>query len=147
MKREALLSLEKTTFAYGRTVRFQDIDAAGIIFFARYFEYFHDAYVRFLDDTDAALPAALSSRSWAAPLVHAEADFVKPLAFGDSVEVELAAVDVGDKRATLYFRVWRDGDVVAFGSTVHVAIDPRVFKSTPIPEALRAALLRLPAAP
>lgn len=144
MDRDALLAAEKTSFAYRRTVRFQDVDAAGIIFFARYFEYFHDAYVEFLDDTAAALPAALAARTWAAPLVHAEADFLKPLRFGDSIEVELAAAEIGDKRAVVRYRVWRDEDVVALGETVHVSIDPARFAATPLDPTFRAALERLP---
>ncbi len=145
MNRDALLAAEKTPFAYGRTVRFQDIDAAGIIFFARYFEYFHDAYAEFLADTEAALPAALRAKAWAAPLVHAEADFLKPLRFGDPIEVELAEAELAEKRAVVRYRVWRGDEVVAIGETVHVSIDPKAFVATPLDPAYRRALERITA--
>ena len=34
-------------FTHRMLARFQDVDAAGIVFFARIFDYFHDAYVAF----------------------------------------------------------------------------------------------------
>lgn len=141
---DALLALPKSEFVYERTVRFQDIDAAGIVFFARFFEYFHDAYVEFLAGTAADLGDVLAAKAWAAPLVHAEADFVRALRFGDRIGVEVAASKRSSKSATVHYRVWSGDDVAAVGRTVHVAVDTTTFESMALPSAFVEALGRLP---
>jgi acyl-CoA thioesterase FadM len=49
--------------------------------------YCHDVYVEFLAANDTPLPKVLEQRAWVAPIRHAEADYLKPLKFGDPVEV------------------------------------------------------------
>lgn len=127
-------------------VRFQDVDAAGVVFYARVFDYFHDAYVSFLRAAGAPLEDALRSGAWAAPLRHAEADYRQPLRFGQAVTVTLVAADVGDSEYAIRYRIDADGDVACEGSTTHVSVDPGTFRRRPIPDPLRAALQRLPSA-
>jgi 1,4-dihydroxy-2-naphthoyl-CoA hydrolase len=138
-ERERLLAASPRAFVRERVVRFQDVDAAGIIFFARAFEYFHDAYVEFLDANGAALPAALRERSWAAPLRHAEADYLRPLRFGDQIAVALVAAHVEPTEVTIGYRVARAGsdEVAVVGQCVHTFIDPERFARRPMPDELR----------
>ena len=119
-------------------VRFQDIDAAGIVFYPRILEYFHDAYVELLSVRGVALDAALRDRRWLAPIKHAEADFLAPLSFGDVVDVELVRALVAGSVLTLGWRASAGGRAVAVGHTVHVFVDAR-FQKVPVPEAVAAA--------
>jgi YbgC/YbaW family acyl-CoA thioester hydrolase len=122
--------------------RFQDIDAAGIVFYPRFFEYFHDAYVAFLDGRGCELHRAIAERRWAAPLKHVEADYLRPLRFGDRFAVGLVGVVITGSDVDVGYQVARpDGEVVAVGRTVHVWVDAQRFRRlAALPEDVRAAL-------
>jgi YbgC/YbaW family acyl-CoA thioester hydrolase len=124
-----------------RPVRFQDVDAAGTIFYPRLLEYFSDAYLGLLAAGSVDLSGRIAHGSFRAPIVHAEADFLVPLRFRDMVAVEIAGARLGECSFTLGFRVLRqDGALAAVGHVVYVAIDPVTFKSIRLPNDLRDKL-------
>jgi YbgC/YbaW family acyl-CoA thioester hydrolase len=123
-----------------RVVRFQEVDAAGILFYARTFDFFHDAYVAFLRVRGVPLEAALRDGGWVAPLRHAEAEYLRPLRFGDAIDVSLVRIDVGDTHYSIGYRIELDGHTACVGRTHHVTVDPATFRRAPIPPALREAL-------
>jgi 1,4-dihydroxy-2-naphthoyl-CoA hydrolase len=123
-----------------RIVAFQDVDAAGIVFYARVFDYFHDAYVAFLRGRGVPLEAALRDGSWVAPLRHAAADYRRPLRFGDQVAVSLVRIDLEETEYRVAYRIETDAGVACEGETVHVSVDPGTFRRAPVPERLRRAL-------
>ena len=132
-------------FVDRRAIRFQDIDAAGIIFYPRVLEMFHDVYVAFLAFAGAPLPEVLRTGTWIAPVRHAEADYFKPLRFGDPVAVEICRAHLSETEATLGYRIARseNGEVCVVGQVVHTFVDRASFKRTPIPEPVRLALEHL----
>jgi 1,4-dihydroxy-2-naphthoyl-CoA hydrolase len=123
-----------------QTVRFQDVDAAGIVFFARVFDYFHDAYVAFLRSRGAPLEDALQDGSWVAPLRHAEADYRRPLRFADSLAITVTVLAVEETEFRMGYRIETDDGVACEGETVHVSVDPNTFRRAPLPPILRRAL-------
>jgi YbgC/YbaW family acyl-CoA thioester hydrolase len=128
-------------FAETRLVRFQDVDAAGIIFYPRVLEYMSDVYIAMLMSAGWDLPKELGQSSVGTPLVHAEADYLAPLRFGDRVSVEIVGVKLGQTSFTVGYRVRTDGGAVAaIGQTVHVCLDRTTFKPHAIPDAMRAML-------
>jgi 1,4-dihydroxy-2-naphthoyl-CoA hydrolase len=147
----------QTTFAaafvFPTRVRFQDVDAAKVVFFPRVLEYFHDAYVAFLDERRLGLPEVLAKGEWGLPIRHAEADYMAPLRFGDSIEVAIVAKAIEEHGFSLCYRVVRmdaGGPVVAaVGETRHVAVSvgegrPR---RRPLPPEVAAALAVVPDRP
>lgn len=137
----ALVSAEESLFTEARTVRFQDVDAASIVFFPRIIEYMSDAYVGFLTSRGMHLPRSIEASDYRVPLVHAEADYFAPMRFGDPIVVEVVAVDVGRTSFRVGYRVRHaDGRVAAVGQTAHVTVGLPAFKPIPLPEELRAAL-------
>lgn len=117
------LAAASPRFVHRAEVRFQDVDAGGLLFFARTFDYFHDAYFAFMAHAGLPGPAALN-RPWAAPLRHAEANFLCPLSFGDRLEVGLVCARWRGSLLKLGYRIAREGgDVAATGATEHVIID------------------------
>ncbi len=124
-------------------VRFQDVDAAGLVYFARFFEYFHTAYEVLLTSAGHPLAEVISAKRWAAPLRHAEADYLSPARFGDVLLVELVAAAVEESEISLGFRLSEAGDrarVLALGQTVHTFVELPSFVRTKVPEALVTAL-------
>ena len=137
--RAALVS-GRPRFVYTMRVRFQDVDAAGIVFFARIFDYCHDAYVEMLRHRNVRLEGVLRERSWGAPLTRAEAEFLRPLRFGDVVEVGVVRARWDRGRLLIGYRLAREGgEVAAVARTEHAFIDAQFQKAAP-PAELVAAL-------
>ena len=133
-----------SAFVHRRTVRFHDIDAAGIVFYPRLFEYFHDAYVAFLEHLGSPLAPVLRARAWAAPIRHAEAEFLRPLSFGDEIDVALVQARLDRHRATVGFRIARPGgEVVAVGQSVHAFVDRERRRPIEIPPDIAAGFKSL----
>lgn len=135
-------------FRFPMQVRFQDTDAAGIVFYARVFDFFHDAYAALLTAAGAPLHQVIARREWAAPLVHAEADYVAPLRFGDEIDVLVGPCSVDAGKLVNRYRIVGRGEPASArpkmtGSTVHIYVDPRTFQRTAIPDALIQSLRTL----
>lgn len=135
-------------FVHTFPIRFQDVDAAGIVFFARVLDYFHDAYVAFLQDRGLPLADVLRNAEWGLPLRHAEADYLAPLAFGDVVDVGLVGASFMESDLVVAYRAslrvssrGTPGAVAAVGHTHHVVIGggmERPRRRPPTPELLAA---------
>jgi acyl-CoA thioesterase FadM len=89
----------------------------------------------------------LSERRWAAPLGHAEADYFRPLRFGDEISVALVRAHVEATQVTIGYRVelLQAKEVAAVGQTVHTFVELPSFQRRPVPEQLAAALTALDA--
>ena len=128
-------------FAHDTRVTLRDTDAAGITFFANHFTLAHVAYEAFLQHHGFPLGELLKTSPYLLPIVHAEADFRHPLQLGAAVRIEVTAARIGTKSFTLkYVMKTDDGAVASTVETVHAVIERAVWKSTEIPERLRAAL-------
>ena len=139
--RNDLKNAETSAFVLPIAVRFHDVDAAGIVFFARFFEYAHLAYEAFLEEAGLGLPEVLRDGKWAAPIRHAEADYRAPVRYGDKLEVHLARALVAKTEMTLGWRIVReDGKLCATIQTVHTFVNPADFQRRAVPSQLRAAV-------
>jgi YbgC/YbaW family acyl-CoA thioester hydrolase len=130
------------SFVLERDVRFHDVDAAGIFFFARAFEYITDAFVAFCAANGVYVDQVLRERRWGAPLRHVEADYVRPLFFGHRVEVALVAAHLEDTSATLGYRLANsaDGVVHATVQATHVFVDVATFARCSVPDEMRSII-------
>lgn len=74
-------------------------------------------------------------------IVHAEADFKKPLYVGDRLTTSLRPEKTGQSSYTLVYElVHIRGEQVGTGRTVHVCVDKKSGRKRDLPEALRAKL-------
>jgi len=130
------------SFALERDVRFHDIDAAGIVFFARAFEYVIDTFIAFCAAEGLRVDEVLRERRWGAPLRHVEADYVQPLFFGDRIEVALVAAHLEDTSVTLGYRIANcvDGVVHATVQATHVFVDVDTFARRAVPGEMRSII-------
>jgi 1,4-dihydroxy-2-naphthoyl-CoA hydrolase len=105
------------------------------------FELFHDAYAAMVEDLGVEYESHFGISAYATPIVHAEADYRRPIRPGEHLVVEVRVERVGESSFSLGFRIV-DGEGVerATGHETHVTIDPSRFASIPLPDNLRAAL-------
>ena len=127
---------------HDRTVRFEDIDAAGIVFFARFSNYCHDAMERFFDDLPGGYAELIVGRRVGFPAVHVDLDFTAPLRYGDVARIEGTVTRLGATSCHFHFKVMRakDSAVVATAKHVHVCSDLLTMTKLPLPPDVRAAL-------
>lgn len=84
-------------FRYPITVRFGDIDQAGIVYYPRFLHYCHVAMEElFSQRVGIGYPELLRDHRVGFPTVRLSADFRRPLRYGDRVEVavELAQLAI-----------------------------------------------------
>jgi YbgC/YbaW family acyl-CoA thioester hydrolase len=132
---------DKPVFEHRMTVPFQDIDAAGVVFYAHLFRYAHEAYEHFMQHIGCSLRELLAEGSYLLPLVHAEADYHKPLHHADRLTIELWPKTLGRTSFTLGYRVLADDQTQqASLATVHVVLDRTTQRPLPLPASLREGL-------
>ena len=131
-------------FLHVHRVRFEEIDAAGIAYFARFFTWCHDAMEAMLAPIDGGYIGLVRDRRMGMPAVHVEADFASPLRYGDSVRVAVTVERTGKSSVTLRFDLSRlpDGTKVATLRHVVALTDMTAMRSRPLPDDVRAILDR-----
>lgn len=129
-------------FVVDLAVRFHEVDPAGIVFFARIFQYAHDAYEVWIRSVGFPLDVPIETRGYGLPLVHAEADFQRPIRLAqERIRIEIRPVAVGKSSYTMSARLLSPaGECHAVVTTVHACIDPASGRARPLPEDLRAAV-------
>jgi len=135
---------DNPVYQHKLTVPFQDIDAAGVVFYAHLFRYAHEAYEHFMQQIGCSLQELLAEGSYLLPLVHAEADYRWPLRHADKLKIELRLKRLGRTSFTLGYRVLAEDQTEhASLETVHVALDRTTQRPLSLPDSLREALHRL----
>ena len=120
-------------------VRFGDIDHAGIVYYPRFLHYFHVGLEEFFAvEVGTEYHTVINDERVGLPVVHLEIDFRSPLRFGDEIDVEVRAVDLGTTSVTWRYAVWKqDGALAAEATIVTVCLDMDSFGKRPLPEWLR----------
>ncbi len=126
---------------HARTVRFGEVDPAGLAFYPRFYEYFHDAFEDFFTFA-LGLPYAelVGAQRLGFPAVHVETDFRKPLRHGDAIEVLVAVAAIGTRSFTCAYEVLRAGEVCAKARIVTAVVNLRELSRVELPADLRARL-------
>jgi 4-hydroxybenzoyl-CoA thioesterase len=128
-------------FQHVHHVRFDEVDAAGIAYFAHFFTWCHDAMEALLAPLEGGYTALISKRRLGLPAVHVEADFASPLRFGDEVHILVAVERLGTSSCALCFELSRpDGSHVATVRHVVALTDLAVVRACALPADLRSLL-------
>jgi YbgC/YbaW family acyl-CoA thioester hydrolase len=133
------------SFEHTIQVRFQDVDAAGVLFYGRVYDYGHVAYEEFWASMGVDRAWVFSGAEFLIPIAHSEADYRKPVLHGERVTVRIEVTRVGRASFSLSYRISGPAgptDVRAEVKTVHAFVDKASMKPIPIPENLRVLLLR-----
>lgn len=130
-------------FTYKTKVRLYDTDAAGILFFANQFKIIHDAYEALLEKFGFSFPQMLKDGEYFLPIVHAQSDYLVSLLVGDKIDIGIKVGHIGKTSFSFEYTIRRAKILVGSGKTVHVTVNKKTGKKTPLPDQLRKALKKI----
>lgn len=126
------------------TVRFGDCDPAGIVYFPRFYDFFHQAMESwFPAELGFGYDEFVRDRKLGFPAVRSEAEFQQPSRFGESIAIELRVTKLGRSSISFGYRIrGPEAELRVSGATICVCMDldpssPHVGRSVELPDALR----------
>jgi 4-hydroxybenzoyl-CoA thioesterase len=135
-------SYEWRVFEHPIPVRWNDVDAAGIVYFPQFLDYCHLAIEALFTALPGGYPALTMQRRIGVPSVHLEADFRAPLRYGDTCLVRLHVARLGRSSVTFRHVLVRARDGVVCAEIVQVVAlsDLDALRAVEIPADVRALL-------
>jgi len=131
-------------YTYNTKIRLFHTDAAGLIFYSNIFDIAYECFEEFLEKSGFSVKDILDDGKLLTPVVHAEADYFKPLKIGDKITIILTLNSSGKSSFTLDYVFYKgSGEKVAEVKTVHVLVEPISGKSLKIPDKIFEILDRL----
>ncbi|MDJ0797044.1 MAG: thioesterase family protein [Calothrix sp. MO_167.B12] len=121
------------SFIYHRTVRFQDTDAAGVVYFANALAICHEAYEESLEISGINLQDFFGNSSLAFPIVHSSIDFLRPMFCGNKLLVSLIPQKLGIDKFEINYEILVADMLVSKAVTRHVCIDTNTRKKNRLP--------------
>jgi acyl-CoA thioester hydrolase len=126
-------------FTYRFRVRYQECDAQGIVFNARWGDYVDVAATEYTRALFGAVTASEAGLDWR--LRRQTLEWRAPGRFDDVLEARVSTVAVGTTSFTLRTDFHRGDELLVTVETVYVVVDPAANTKLPVPERHRAALL------
>ncbi|MDX1582648.1 MAG: thioesterase family protein [Thermoanaerobaculia bacterium] len=126
-------------------VRWEDIDAAGIINYQAYLRFFGLAEAEMLRDCGLTYEHLFDDIGIWLPRARVECEFYDPVRLDELLVVEAFFGHIGNKSIHINFDVKRKSDranVVATGKYVLVAVRQGSFEPCPVPEEVRRKVAR-----
>jgi 1,4-dihydroxy-2-naphthoyl-CoA hydrolase len=126
-------------FTHNRTVRFQDTDAAGVVYFANVLSICHEAYEASLAASGINLKSFFNNPTPAIPIIHASVDFLRPMFCGDKLLIHLTPQQLGENKFEIAYQIVEASSSeqqLAKAITKHVCINPITRTRTQLPEAI-----------
>ncbi len=127
-------------------IEWGDCDAAGIVFYPRYFAWFDAATFHLFARTGLTMRALWEKHgSVGTPLVDASARFIIPSRWGDDLVAESCVSQWGESSFTVQHRLLKDGKLAVEGIEKRVWVVPHPtekgrIKGAPIPREIVVAL-------
>lgn len=98
-------------FTRAYKIRFDDVDAAGLLYYPRYFDYCHRVLEDFIDERGPCAYAELiQDRRLGVPTVAVESAYRSPLRYGDTAVVSMEVNRIGTSSLILSYAVRREFD-------------------------------------
>jgi 4-hydroxybenzoyl-CoA thioesterase len=127
---------------YQRAVRFEEVDAAGIVYFPKIVSYAHEAMEDFFDSIEGGYPGLIMERRLGLPAVKLESEFSAPLRYGDEFRIETSVAELGGRSVVFRFRILRVSNDQLCATLHHTVVmsDLRALKSVDMPADVRTLL-------
>jgi acyl-CoA thioester hydrolase len=139
-------------FTFSRRVEFAETDMAGIVHFANFYRMMENTEHAFFRSLGFSIHQDFDGQMIGWPRVSASCDFLRPLRFEETVEIQLLVAELRARSIRYAFRFWKQqagervevarGQVV----TVAAAVDQRTgrMSAVPIPEKVRSSMETAP---
>jgi 1,4-dihydroxy-2-naphthoyl-CoA hydrolase len=127
------------SFSYNRTVRFQDTDAAGVVYFANILSMCHEAYEASIAASGINLQSFFNNPLTAIPIIHASVDFRHPMYCGDQLLIHLMPQQLDNNKFEITYQivaVSSSDQKLAKAITRHICIEPKTRTRTKLPDAI-----------
>ena len=125
-------------------VRFGDIDHAGIAYYPNLYHYLHIAFEEFFEEfIGTSYPEFLDKERIGFPTVKVETEFLRPIRYGDTLEITLTIPRVGHTSVEIVFTAVRRGDdgPCLISRQKVVAVDMSTFRPVQVPARYRALFM------
>jgi len=131
--------------AFERPIKFEEVDAANIVFFARFVTYAHEAMEHFFGALEGGYAGLILDRRVGLPAVHVEIAFTAPARYGDVLRIETRVARIGNRSTVLWYRMHHtggsgDGRLVCELKHTVVTTDLRTLTSCDMPLDVRTLL-------
>jgi len=137
-------------YSFDLPVPYGSIDYARIVYYPQFLHFCHLAMEEmFAAVVGVSYPDALQKEKVGYPTVRSEVDFMKPVAYGETLRMSVAVERMGKSSVDLRYEGRRSSDgTLAFRvRNVQVAVDMDAWQSTPIPRHHRAGFQTILVAP
>lgn len=127
-------------FTYNRTVRFQDTDAAGVVYFANVLSMCHEAYEASLAAFNIELKSFFSNPLIAIPIIYTSAGFRRPMYCGDKLQIEMISQQLDEHIFEINYQIIGispNQELLATAITRHICIEPNTKTKTLLPEKIQ----------
>ena len=130
------------TYTHECTIRFDQADPAGIMFFGQVFFLAHEAFEKFVISTGFSWEEWFANSKWGTPIRHSEANFQRPMRPGKSYQINVTVARLGESSMTIRYVFMRDAHVHCEVQIVHTFIDIKEITKMPIPTEVRTRLAK-----
>lgn len=126
--------------ALERPIRFEEVDAARIVFFARYLNFAHEAMENFFAGLEGGYARMITDREVGLPAVDVRIRYHAPTRYGDTLRIETTTARLGTRSAVLRYRMFRTHDGAMVAEVEHTVVSSNLVKlgSVDMPEDVRA---------
>lgn len=126
-------------FEKQRFIHFREADPAGILFFGRLPEIYHDLFEEGLQEQ---LPwrELFANERLALPIRHLEVDYLRPMRAGVFYTWLVNVMKLTDHSVEVHLQVLHENHLHAHLKCVHVCVDQQAAQKTKLPAQWRAAL-------
>lgn len=123
------------------TIRFDDADPAGVVFYPRALALAHAVVENLIRTSALGWHAWFASPTHAAPLRHAEADFLRPMYPAEIFTARATVEQLGTTSLTFLVEFTdASGNLAARIRTTHVLVDKATGQPVPLTTPIREAL-------
>ncbi|MBE2896328.1 tol-pal system-associated acyl-CoA thioesterase [Pasteurellaceae bacterium HPA106] len=122
-------------------VYYEDTDAGGVVYHARYLHFFERARTEYLRQLGFSQQALLAERQLAFVVKRLEIDYRQPARLDDTLVVQSAVSEI--KGASLVFKqsLWRSDNCLSQATVVVVAVNLSKMKPMALPTEIRSAFI------
>ncbi|OOH91036.1 tol-pal system-associated acyl-CoA thioesterase [Pasteurellaceae bacterium 15-036681] len=120
-------------------VYYEDTDAGGIVYHARYLHFFERARTEYLRKFNFSQQSLLEERELAFPVRKIEIDYKIPARLDDLLNVETVIRELKGAKIIFEQRLWRDAECLSEAIVTCVSVNMAKMKPVAVPDDIKQA--------